>query len=569
VSTPDAALADAARAYALSRTWPAHQKRTTLDNLRRAKTREEIVARYAHVGELAADIDRTFTLTEALDLIGRNIETALNHPNHNLLVTTPPQEGKSTLTAVWTPIRALQLNPNRRIILGTYGDDLAEDHSRACRDLICRFGSGVVDPLTGAQVTDRLGLRLGGGVKANRVANWKIEGGDGGMIAVGIGSATAGRPADLFIIDDPYKSMVEADSVTHRRKVWEWFTTVVLTRLSPQASIVLIQTRWHPDDLAGQILAQDRELPERFRSWRHINIPAISEVGIPDALEREPGQPMESARDGVDADGQVLRRDFPAKRRAVGERTWYALYQGSPRVPKGGLFLREWFTPHADPPPRPVLAVVGVDPADSGRGDETGIVVAMLEPDGTVVFTGDHSARMTADAWSRLAVEVALEVNACEISVEAYASGETYARVVAGAWNELVMEALDVRSDGGELSAVQQRALAAERPFAIHKWRAPGRATDAVARSAVLRQAFETRKARTVEHVLAVFEGQAADWMVGQHQPDRVAAAVIAHDRVLAKAGSRMALAAPLPGVRVPEPPAWMRQRLLPARAPW
>ena len=96
-----------------------------------------------------------------------------------------------------------------------------------------------------------------------------------------------------------------------------------------------------------------------------------------------------------------------------GERVWYALYQGSPVIPSGGLFARDWFEPRLETPPTmPVASVVGIDPADSGVGDETGIIGAMLDQDGTVVLTEDWSGQMTADVWARQAVILALTIGA-------------------------------------------------------------------------------------------------------------------------------------------------------------
>ena len=161
------------------------------------------------------------------------IETVLTEPKHHLIVTMPPQEGKTTMCAVFAPIRAWQLNPNRRVILVTYGEDLALKHSTDCRTWLEQYGSDVKDPLTGADVEDKLGLKVSS--RSRRMDSWRIHGANGGMVAVGIGGAATGRAADLLIIDDPYKNMMEADSEAHRSKVDEWMRTVAMTRLSPEA----------------------------------------------------------------------------------------------------------------------------------------------------------------------------------------------------------------------------------------------------------------------------------------------------------------------------------------------
>jgi len=536
----------------VSSSWQPEARQAMLEYLRASQSRERVKTLYSNAAELAHAVDPGYHITPALKMIADAIEVVLTKPRHNLLVTTPPQEGKSSLCAIFTPLRALQLNPNRRIILATYGDALAEDHSRACRDLILRHGSGVVDAMTGVSIEDKLGLQLS--TTSSRVQSWRIAGARGGMIAVGLGSSITGRAADLFIIDDPYKNMIEADSASHRRKVDEWFASVAQTRLSPEASMILIQTRWHPEDLAGQIIAGESQIAPQYRTWRHINIPAIAEDGITDSLGREPGEVMVSAR------GRT-RHEFEQTRRKIGERVWYALYQGSPRNPAGGLFMRSWFeTRVPEPPERVVASVVGVDPADSGRGDETGIIAASLGGDGIVTLTEDWSGQMTADEWARQAVLLALEVNAREIAMEAYSSATTYEAVLRRAWKDLHTEVVTKKQRGAPLTAVEERALPVQMPFVIYKWRGRG-SVDAVGRSSLLRQAFETGKCRTVEHKLAVFEAEAADWQSGQHQPDRVAAALIAHDRLAALSAGQITMTAPFP-IRPVDTPAWLKRRI-------
>lgn len=535
--------------------WPAEQRNAMLVTLRSMEARARVKTRYANAADIAQTVLYDYVITPALLLIANAIEIVLNSPRKiNLLITMPPQEGKSSLAAVWTVIRALQINPNLKIILATYAQPLAEAHSRTTREIIATYGAGITDQLTGLAVEDLIGLRLARG--ANKISAWGIEGGAGGLYAAGIGATITGLPADLFIIDDPFKNMMEADSVAHRDKVHTWFSTVALTRLSPSASIVLIQTRWHPEDLAGKVLAGERLLPKEQRTWRHINVPAIAEVGIPDALGRAAGEPMASARDTPEA-----KRDFPTTRRQVGERTWYALYQGSPRNPAGGIFHRAWFDPKLpDPPTWPVASVVGVDPADSGEDDEAGIIGAMLMQDGRVALTHDRSGQYTSDQWAKITVNLALEIGALEVAVEGYTAANTYKNVVRQAYQGLHREAVEKARAGAMLTPVEQRAMSDMPPFRITTWRGPSKA-DAVARSGLLSQALENRRCRTVEFSLAVFEEMAADWQAGQHQPDRVAAAVIAYDR-LAALGGGTTFTDPSKPPPPEAPPDWMRRKI-------
>ncbi|UYP17733.1 terminase family protein [Rhodococcus sp. Z13] len=455
----------------------------------------------------------------------------------------------SSLCAVWAPLRALQINPDTRIIVTAYGDALAEDHSRTARGWIETAGTGAVDAITGQPVEDKIGLQLDR--TSTAVSNWKITSGKGGYKAVGLGSSITGRAADLLIVDDPYKNMQEADSAAHRRKVSEWFKAVALTRLSPDASVIVIQTRWHENDLAGEIIATEAELPPEERTWRHINIPAISEAGIPDELGRPPGVAMISAR------GRT-QDQFEARRRQVGERVWYALYQGVPTPNEGGLFSRSWFDDHRleHQPDRSTMRVVAVDPAETGEGDEAGVIAAALQPDGSIALTHDRSGHMTSDQWGHAAVALAMETHATEIAVETYTAGTTYVNVIRRAitaYRRKLEETFDGR-DRDTAAAIRRT-----HDLKVHPWRGKG---DAIARSALLRQAIETGTCRVVWPELVEFVDQAVSWQQGQHQPDRVAAAIIAHDRLQLRSSKTASFGNPVRPTVTRQAPAWMTRKL-------
>ncbi len=436
--------------------------------------------------ELAKRMIPGYKVTPTIALISDAIADAVVNPDRRYIISTPPRTGKSVLTSQVGTVFALASNPDAMIILRSYSDSLAEEHSRAARRLIEDHGA-------------LLGISLS--TEKASVGRWELANARGGLLAGGILSGATGFGADdLLIVDDPIKNSVEADSAAYRRRLSSEFRASLLSRLHPGASVVIVATRWHEDDLSGELLAEDAT------RWQHINVPAISTAGVPDALDREPGVGMTTAL------GERSVEDFQEIQRAVGSRAWAALYLGVPSTPAGTLIRADWLDAHRLPaaPPRPIRTVIGVDPADSGERDAAGIVAASIAGDGTVAVVADATGQYTAEQWARAAVDLAVDLGASEIAIEGYAARVTYVKVVENA-----------------LSRVR-----APHPIRVTSWPPKGSGRgggDALARSAGLIQGLEVGTVRIAGH-LPELEDAAVGWQVGQHQPDQIAALVVAHD---------------------------------------
>lgn len=266
-------------------------------------------------GELARNLDPRTVQTPALDLIDKALTELLDTRDGRLIISMPPQEGKSQRASRRFPTWALTQNPNLRIAIASYEHGVARRWGRAIRDDITQHQA-------------ELGLRVSDKVSAQN--EWQLAKTEGGVYTAGIGGSLTGRPVDLLIVDDPVKDRVQANSETFRENVWNWWTDVAATRLAPGAPVVVILTRWHHDDLAGRLLAAaDGD------TWKVLNIPARALEGESDPLKREPGEFMKSAR------GRTLR-DWQKKELAVGPRTWASLYQGRPNPEASGIFPTEW-----------------------------------------------------------------------------------------------------------------------------------------------------------------------------------------------------------------------------------
>src|SRR3984893_19175911 len=159
--------------------------------------------------------------------------------------------------------------------------------------------------------------------------------GGGQFFAVGSGGPLTGRGADLLLIDDPIKPREVAYSTAERRSLQQWFESVAYTRLQPNGAIVLIQTRWHQDDLAGWLLRE-----HAAEGWRVVSLPAVAETN--DLLGRREGAALWPERFDLDALQRI--------RSAIGGASWLAMYQQRPAPDEGGVFKRTWWRFYTDQP---------------------------------------------------------------------------------------------------------------------------------------------------------------------------------------------------------------------------
>jgi predicted phage terminase large subunit-like protein len=270
--------------------------------------------------DLAAFIQRAsggvWDRADHLDLLCHTLEAVERGDIRRVIVTMPPRHGKSEVVSKHLPAWYLGLHPNREVILTSYSAELAQDHSRVAREVLREQGP----PVFGVSVAQ----------DSAAVNRWGIEGHRGGMIAVGIGGSITGRGAHLAIIDDPFKGPEDSHSPTQRKRVIDWYRTVLRTRLAPGGAIIVIHTRWHKGDLVGHLLAEAEVGGEQ---WTVIDLPAIAEEG--DLLGRAPGAPLWPERFPL-ADLQELQRTLTAY-------WWQAVYQQKPGDPEGHQFKREYF----------------------------------------------------------------------------------------------------------------------------------------------------------------------------------------------------------------------------------
>lgn len=271
-----------------------------------------------------------------------------------LMIFMPPRHSKSETVTVHYSAYRIESEPTLNIILGSYNQKLANRFSRRIKRLV-----------------EERKLKLSNDRRS--AEEWETLQG-GGVRAVGVGAGVTGFGAKLIVIDDPVKNRAQAESETFRQNTWDWFNDDIYTRLEPEAAVILIQTRWHEDDLAGRLL---KEAENGGEQWEIVSLPAIAEdffnaetqrrgevegsnssdkrkekslrLGVSalknpaDPLGREPGEALCPERYDEAALAKIKRK--------LGSYSFSALYQQRPVPSEGGLFKREWFKQIVDRAP--------------------------------------------------------------------------------------------------------------------------------------------------------------------------------------------------------------------------
>jgi predicted phage terminase large subunit-like protein len=286
-----------------------------------------------------------------------------------LMIFAPPRSGKSELVSRRLPAYILGRYPDTTIIATSYGADLARRMNRDVQRIMDGPEYRRLFPdsrLFGANVRT-----VAHGSWLRNSDMFEVVGHRGYYLSTGVGGSVTGSGAHVAIIDDPVKNRKEANSPTYRQTVWEWYTSTLYTRLTPDGRVLLTVTRWHDDDLAGRLLALAKSDPEADQ-WTTLILPAVSEDPVAAYDERhEPGRALWETRWGIDKLRTIER--------TVGARDWASLYQQRPAPDEGEIFKRHhwryWQPKGANLPPVAVTlgdgTVVEIEPVElPGRFDD-------------------------------------------------------------------------------------------------------------------------------------------------------------------------------------------------------
>lgn len=252
-----------------------------------------------------------------------------------LIVQQPPQHGKSEGSSRKLPAFMLGLNPELKICIGSYASTIARDFNRDVQKIIDTYEYHDLFPdtnLNGSNVVTITGMAL------RNSDVFEIVGHRGSLRVVGRGGALTSKTVDVMILDDVYKDYAEGNSPIIRESAWNWYTSVVRTRLHNQSQELIVFTRWHEDDLIGRIEKSEKVID--ITCWNDLqNIPDDAWVRINfEALKT--GEPTELDPRNT---GEALWENRHSRKRLEAQRAldpvqFNCLHQGNPASAEGRLY---------------------------------------------------------------------------------------------------------------------------------------------------------------------------------------------------------------------------------------
>lgn len=279
-----------------------------------------VVAEPETFAEYIRRVNPKFKFYSHLDKLISVLQQVADGNISRLMVFMPPRHGKSETVSRLFSAYYLYRFPDRYVGLASYGASLAHTLSRRARE---NFRAA------------------GGALTVSGVEEWQTTR-SGGMWAAGVGGSQTGKGFHCGVVDDPTKNAEDAASQNVRENQQEWWRSTFYTRQEPGAAIIVIQTRWHEDDLSGWLLKQETDPDTEPERWHIVAMPALAEPlpPLPPTCTIEPdarvaGEPLCPERYPL---ARLLKI-----RGTVGEGVWSALYQQRPRRADGNIFHRAWW----------------------------------------------------------------------------------------------------------------------------------------------------------------------------------------------------------------------------------
>lgn len=337
-----------------------------------------------------------------------------------LIVSVPPQHGKSVGATTLLPAYMLGLNPDMRIAIASYSGTLASKFNRRVQRILESREYAEIFPET----TIKRGNKPASYIRTSDEV--EIIGHKGELISVGREGSLTGNRVDCFILDDLYKDAMEAQSPVVRDNCWDWYTSVVRTRMHNTSSELIVFTRWHEDDLIGRLMRSepcrmlnswgDIEAVEEGE-WLYLNFEALKATPPTEIDPRSEGEALWPEQQSAEL--------LMAKRRLDPVR-FEAMYQGHPSSREGLLYgdsFREY-----DMLPRDIVArSCYVDTADTGD-DYLCAMSYAIDTDGVIYITDMVYSREAMEHTERLVAAMFAANDTRRAYVESNNGGRGFAR---------------------------------------------------------------------------------------------------------------------------------------------
>jgi predicted phage terminase large subunit-like protein len=360
---------------------------TLLDRREARRSLVHFASRVPVPGSPADEVDETALIplieTEQAEhhkLILQAMQTCMETRHGRLMIMAPPGSAKSTYASVVAPTWYLGRDPNRRVILASYGDDLARKHGRRTRQLMRSAEAvGILQATISADSSAANEFSLTNGSE---------------YMSCGVLGGVTGNRAHGLVIDDPIKGRMQADSETIRARTFEAYEDDLLTRLIPGGWVVLINTRWHEDDLCGRIL------PDTWAGesgaieckdgnvWQVLSLQAECTTAT-DPLHRPIG-------------AMLWPEWFDARHWAqfrLNRRTWSSLYQQIPAPAEGILFRKDDMTTYEVRPGTMRIICASDNAATPEGGDWTEQGAAGVALDGSIYLLDWWRGQTGPEIW--------------------------------------------------------------------------------------------------------------------------------------------------------------------------
>ena len=339
-----------------------------------------------------------------------------------LLITMPPQHGKSLGASTLLPAYMLGLNPDLRIAIASYSASLASKFNRRVQRILESDEYAELFPETTIKKSGRSSSYI------RTAEEVEIIGHHGSLISVGREGSLTGNRVDCFILDDLYKDAMEANSPIVRENCREWYTSVVRTRMHNASQEIMVFTRWHEQDLIGTIRNCERVVDlkewEELGSvdgdtWVALNFEALK-VSEPTEIDPRPvGQSLWEERHSA---------ALLASKRRLDPQKFECLYQGNPST-REGLLYGDGFATYTTLPKEIVRYANYTDTADMGD-DYLCSVCYAVDSDGVIYVTDVVYSREPMEVTEKLVSQMLNRSDTRVATIESNNGGRGFARVV-------------------------------------------------------------------------------------------------------------------------------------------